>query len=191
VFGLPSGASAWQLVAAPRPLEFWMFQGGAYDRGLHDMVGLNGQNSAVQDFVNGDFVGQLSLGTGYQLVADAARGSIVMYPGNYAGGGVSDPPLWERRDGVWTQLEYPPVQGPFASSSATEVAQRSYGRIDAEVALPTSNAVVLVERQWTSATPDETCVPGVDADGDGLAGCDDPDCWWACHPACPYQSSCN
>jgi len=30
----------------------------------------------------------------------------------------------------------------------------------------------------------ETCASGVDNDGDGLAGCADPDCWARCTPAC-------
>jgi hypothetical protein len=40
-------------------------------------------------------------------------------------------------------------------------------------------------------TPDanrETCVDGVDADGDGLAGCDDPDCRLRCAPMCAYET---
>lgn len=42
----------------------------------------------------------------------------------------------------------------------------------------------------SSATPLESCISGEDLDGDGLAGCHDPECYWACssclpHTACP------
>jgi hypothetical protein len=49
---------------------------------------------------------------------------------------------------------------------------------------------MLLERQLVGAAPDETCVAGEDADGDGLAGCADADCWWSCGPACPVATSC-
>jgi cysteine-rich repeat protein len=39
--------------------------------------------------------------------------------------------------------------------------------------------------RWESATLDENCVTTSDADGDGLAGCTDPDCWGRCDPRCP------
>jgi cysteine-rich repeat protein len=52
------------------------------------------------------------------------------------------------------------------------------------------NGGVLLVRERTSATPLETCNAGEDADGDGLADCADPDCWWACTPACPPYTTC-
>jgi hypothetical protein len=39
--------------------------------------------------------------------------------------------------------------------------------------------------RWSADIGDETCVTRVDADGDGLASCKDPDCWPACTPLCP------
>jgi len=50
--------------------------------------------------------------------------------------------------------------------------------------------LVYLIRQLSSGLPDETCAPGEDADGDGLAGCADPDCWETCWPACPVATSC-
>jgi hypothetical protein len=49
---------------------------------------------------------------------------------------------------------------------------------------------VIETRQYTSALPLETCMPGVDADHDGEVDCDDQDCWWACAPACPPLATC-
>jgi hypothetical protein len=37
---------------------------------------------------------------------------------------------------------------------------------------------------YVSSTARESCVTDVDLDKDGLAGCDDPDCWYACTPLC-------
>ena len=36
-----------------------------------------------------------------------------------------------------------------------------------------------------STTPAETCIAGVDYDGDGDAGCADAECWGRCAPQCP------
>jgi hypothetical protein len=43
---------------------------------------------------------------------------------------------------------------------------------------------------WTSDDPRETCSGIDDADGDGLLGCADPDCFGYCDPACPPAASC-
>jgi cysteine-rich repeat protein len=47
-----------------------------------------------------------------------------------------------------------------------------------------------MRRHWDSATPFEDCAGSADVDGDGLAGCDDPDCWTQCHAACPPLTTC-
>lgn len=36
----------------------------------------------------------------------------------------------------------------------------------------------------------EQCTTGLDGDDDGLAGCDDPDCWGYCNPECPPGATC-
>ena len=45
--------------------------------------------------------------------------------------------------------------------------------------------------RWGSAGPRENCESTVDDDGDGLAGCADPDCWTRCTPLCPPGSTCD
>jgi cysteine-rich repeat protein len=45
--------------------------------------------------------------------------------------------------------------------------------------------------RWDSATPDDACDGVTDADGDGLAGCADPDCWARCQPHCPPGAPCD
>jgi cysteine-rich repeat protein len=44
--------------------------------------------------------------------------------------------------------------------------------------------------RWESATADERC-DGTDADGDGLAGCADEDCWARCTPRCAPGAVCG
>ncbi len=39
--------------------------------------------------------------------------------------------------------------------------------------------------RWDGVTEYEACNTGADLDGDGLAGCADPDCWTRCTPMCP------
>ena len=41
-----------------------------------------------------------------------------------------------------------------------------------------------------STTPDDAC-DGSDADGDGVTGCADPDCWARCTPRCPPGATCD
>ena len=38
--------------------------------------------------------------------------------------------------------------------------------------------------RFDDGAADEACVADVDADADGLAGCDDPGCWATCAPSC-------
>jgi hypothetical protein len=62
-------------------------------------------------------------------------------------------------------------------------------------------AIVLVggmsfDDTWTfryerAGDVDESCRPGEDLDADGLAGCDDPDCWARCTPLCPPGTTCD
>jgi len=44
--------------------------------------------------------------------------------------------------------------------------------------------------RWDDDHVNEACTLDADLDGDGLAGCADPDCWYACSPQCPPGVSC-
>jgi hypothetical protein len=43
---------------------------------------------------------------------------------------------------------------------------------------------------WQSGAATDACTR-TDHDGDGLAGCADPDCWPTCAPACPPGVACE
>ncbi|MFT3698509.1 MAG: hypothetical protein QM831_35520 [Kofleriaceae bacterium] len=47
------------------------------------------------------------------------------------------------------------------------------------------------ELTWDNASPAETCTANLDLDGDGLAGCADPDCFYACNPTCFPGTECD
>jgi cysteine-rich repeat protein len=44
--------------------------------------------------------------------------------------------------------------------------------------------------RWDTFARGENCIAGHDGDGDGLAGCEDDDCWLACRPLCPPGTAC-
>lgn len=44
--------------------------------------------------------------------------------------------------------------------------------------------------RWDGPAPAEVCARPQDADGDGLTGCEDPDCWLVCTPQCSPGVSC-
>ncbi len=55
---------------------------------------------------------------------------------------------------------------------------------------PAATSFQSASLQWSYAgEPEETCIAGQDGDGDGLAGCADPDCWALCTPFCPPGAS--
>jgi hypothetical protein len=112
----------------------------------------------------------------YKVTADMARGTIVFTSPTQD--------TWERFGENWIEHASPM---PIALS-ATPVYAPSRG----EMLLfgTVSSSLVLLHHRYESAVPYETCEPGVDADRDGRAGCDDPDCWWKCTPTCPPYATC-
>jgi len=44
---------------------------------------------------------------------------------------------------------------------------------------------------WENGATKESCIVPVDLDGDGLAGCADPDCWMVCNPTCSPGVACD
>ncbi len=121
------------------------------------------------------------------LVWNPARARLALY-----GGAPDLGDLWELDD-RWEQR--------FLMSDPT-------GRFDHSMAPATDGSGVLifagraadgraaaspfVRVAWLNTTTTyEVCTDAtIDADGDGLAGCADEDCWWRCSPECPPDVSC-
>jgi cysteine-rich repeat protein len=107
------------------------------------------------------------------LAYDRDRARIVLY-----GGGPNNPSdgrqilsdTWEYDGTDWTPRATvnapPPLAGPVP------------------VIYDSARRRIVLGRTWTlsfvSAVPAELCIAGVDTDGDGLAGCADPDCAGVC-----------
>jgi cysteine-rich repeat protein len=102
------------------------------------------------------------------LISDLRAGSVIVIDGNYGR-------TWERAGADWHRLPNAPIDNLYASWTAYDP---SYGRI--LYVGRKDNGTFFTTLTRTSATPLESCRAGEDVDGDGLSGCDDPDCTWAC-----------
>lgn len=123
------------------------------------------------------------------LTWNPARRRLVLIGGTTDSVGVIDD-AWEWTGDRWSQIE--PAITPGARS--------------AHIAVPASDASGLYvvagtdgnsvrDDQWLLAWAEpqtiyERCLARQDLDGDGLYGCDDPDCWWACTPLCTPTMPC-
>jgi cysteine-rich repeat protein len=117
---------------------------------------------------------------------DRATGRIVLF-----GGYGPDYPLndtWEWNGGSWTRIAV--ATPPTARDSAGLAYDALHHRA---ILFGGGNSLgdTWSFRYESAGEPDETCIAGEDADGDGLSGCDDPDCWGYCKPSCPPNAPCD
>ena len=173
---LASNATSWTTIAPPVASPI----GVAFDRAAQHVVALGGTAASLFDLDGNAWDAALSPGPGYDLVGALARGSIVMPPTSVA----ASRTVWERRGAAYASLG--PL--PIAPEPIAGVVDAMRGQ-EVIIINETTRSYLLV-LQFTSGLPDETCAPGEDADGDGLAGCANPDCWEYCNPACPYAATC-
>jgi cysteine-rich repeat protein len=103
------------------------------------------------------------------LVGHEARGTLLLYGGEWDS--LRDD-LWELDDDEWTEVltPVPPLarKAPAMVYDPQSKASYLYG------AEPVQGTWAL---EWVSIHPDEECTGSGDADDDGLAGCEDPDCF--------------
>jgi hypothetical protein len=102
------------------------------------------------------------------LISDLRAGTVIVIDN-------TDGRVWERAGAEWRALPKAPLDSLFTSWTAYDPSKGRtlyIGRKD------TGTFAAILTR--TSATPVESCRAGEDADGDGLAGCRDPDCEWDC-----------
>jgi cysteine-rich repeat protein len=104
------------------------------------------------------------------LISDLRAGTMIVIES-------SDGGVWERAGAEWRPLPRPPLSNAFVSWAAYDP---SRGRILYIGRNDTGTFAAILAR--TSVSPVESCRAGedADADGDGLAGCLDPDCAWDC-----------
>lgn len=102
------------------------------------------------------------------LTSDQRAGTVIVIDNNVGR-------VWERAGPVWRALPRVPVDNAFAGWTAYDP---STGRILYVARRDNGTFAAILQR--TSPIPLESCVAGEDADGDGLAGCSDPDCASLC-----------
>ncbi|HTL35448.1 MAG TPA: kelch repeat-containing protein [Kofleriaceae bacterium] len=97
---------------------------------------------------------------------DPLRHEVVLFGGQAATLYLAD--TWSWNETSWTQLDIEVT--PAASDRSCMTYDRQHERAVLE------NDAGTYVLQWTSVIRDEVCQVGFDRDGDGLVGCDDPDC---------------
>jgi hypothetical protein len=123
---------------------------------------------------------------GHVMAYDAARGRIVAAGGT---NGTASHPV-EEYDGTSWQPLVSATCANFSVSAGTNLAL-AYDPRGRRLLAFDSGSGELWQLRWDIPSElEESCVPGEDADGDGLAGCADPDCWGYCTPDCPPGATC-
>ncbi len=122
------------------------------------------------------------------LTYDPQRHRVVLFGGT---GITTFGDQWEWDGTTWTQVTF--LDAPLARDQAT----MAYDAIQKQlVYFGGFNFRGVVQnttlaQEYTSARPIERCLLSTDDDdGDGLAGCADPDCWARCAPLCPPGVAC-
>jgi cysteine-rich repeat protein len=118
-----------------------------------------------------------------QLAWDAARRRVLLFGGAPVTNGLSLRDRWEWDGHMWT----PQVPAPDTHDVQRHVlvtAPDGVGVISVGGAGTAGTEAVRRVYFDTNAARIEECTT-TDYDGDGLAGCADPDCWTICTPLCP------
>lgn len=118
---------------------------------------------------------------------DSARGRLVLYGGKGEAGYFGD--AWEWDGATWQLIATGgPRRAGMAMASWPDGGVAIFGGV--EFAMNTLERTNTTWRlRWDGPARYETCTD-TDVDGDGLAGCVDPDCAWLCAPLCP-SSTCS
>jgi cysteine-rich repeat protein len=126
------------------------------------------------------------------LTFDPIRGRVVFFGGNYGGTAMND--VWEYDGGTWTKIAT--LDAPTAVMEPTLLADVASGTLVAFGGRTAYSSATITASWWGlrwrgPALPEQCELAEVDNDGDGLAGCDDPDCWYVCAPTCSPLAACD
>jgi hypothetical protein len=125
------------------------------------------------------------------LSYDPARKRVVMFGGvNATQASFND--TWEWDGTAWTEVVVPAPPGlRWGAALAYDAVHRQ------QVLFGGDGVLEFNGETWTfdyeaPASPAESCAfADQDTDGDGLAGCADPDCWGRCDQECPPATPCT
>ncbi|MBL0219694.1 MAG: hypothetical protein IPQ07_38240 [Myxococcales bacterium] len=98
---------------------------------------------------------------------------------------------WELAAGAWTQQFTPARPGVRQGHTLTPLADGSGVMTFGGLINNGTGSPELWRLRWVNSSTYETCAVDDDGDGDGLAGCADPDCWTRCTPMCPPGTTCD
>lgn len=123
----------------------------------------------------------------HAMAFDARRGRVLLFGGTRLQTRLSD--TWEWDGTVWSRVE--PVVAPPPQTSMAIAPDVTGGLV--VVGGNVASSAGLMHRYHFEQVIDvrESCVANTDSDGDGLAGCADPDCWARCAPLCAPGITCN
>lgn len=118
------------------------------------------------------------------MTYDPDRGAIVLVGGQRPEGvgfaNLGD--TWELAGAVWRESALPTTPPRFSSGSSAYDGQTHRMLVGYSDSLTQHTDA---HEYFTTSRAVETCASSTtDADGDGLAGCADPDCWPRCDPLC-------
>ncbi|MEZ4365571.1 MAG: DUF4215 domain-containing protein [Kofleriaceae bacterium] len=137
----------------------------------------------------------LSPRRGSVLAFDPAAGELLLIGGELQGGApVAELRVWDDAASVWmprSTLDTPPARSRAAAAFDGRRHQAILFGGDAGI-------VGVLDDVWRhevvfTGLPllvDDACTGLSDLDGDGLIGCEDPDCWSVCAPACAPGYAC-
>ena len=127
---------------------------------------------------------------GTAVAWNAPRRNIELFGGAPSSGAFDINDTWELAAGTWTQL-VPNSLPPGRSQHTLIATSDGTGVLAFAGTTDTTTNAELWRLRWTGNERYELCTLDVDEDGDGLAGCADPDCWSACTPLCPPGATCE
>lgn len=171
---LPSNGDHWQ---EAHELAYFSMESMAWSARDGLLTATEG-NRGVFDLVGEQWVPTLSPGQGYAAVEDGRVGGVLYVPTG------ATTQLWQRIGSSWQKID----SAPLSVTGAIAI-DPSAGRL-VMVGFDGGGSTVTLVRTVASANPTESCVDGDDRDGDGLPGCSDLDCWYACPDRCPPYTTC-
>jgi hypothetical protein len=124
------------------------------------------------------------------MVYDATRERVLVIGGGVLNTLYND--TWEWDGASWTKLD--PAAQPQARTdlaAAYDAARETvvvFGGWGGAIGIGLSDTWLL---RYQSTRPEESCAAGVDVDGDGRAGCADPNCGGLCDPLCSDLDLCT
>jgi len=112
---------------------------------------------------------------GATLIYDAARARVVLFGGIGELGALSD--TWEWDGIAWSKLSLAAAPSPrHHQAMAYDAARAAAIAFGGDDGTPLGLRDTWFLRYDDPNVPAEACQAGIDSDGDGRTGCDDPDC---------------